>query len=103
MMDESPLWTRHDRAGIPGRALTSHAFAKRFKVYAKRAGIGEVHLHQLRHSFARMAGDVSGSIGEVQEALGHQSQSTTRIYLERVGVRKDMFSENIVTRLGIGD
>ena len=30
-----------------------------------------------------MAGDESGSVGAVQEALGHKSQATTRVYLQR--------------------
>ena len=30
-----------------------------------------------------MAGDESGSVGAVQEALGHKSQATTRVYLRR--------------------
>jgi integrase len=41
-----PLWTRHDRAGRPGAALTSHAFVKNLKRYAREAGVGDVHLHQ---------------------------------------------------------
>ena len=28
LKQDSPLWTRHARAGTPGPALTSHAFAK---------------------------------------------------------------------------
>ena len=30
-----------------------------------------------------MAGDESGSVSAVQEALGHKSQATTRVYLQR--------------------
>lgn len=50
-----PLWTRHDRAGRSGQALTSHAFAKNLKRYAIAANLGDLHLHQTRHSFARIA------------------------------------------------
>jgi site-specific recombinase XerD len=98
---EDPLWTRHDRAGNPGKQLSSHAFAKNLKRYAKEAGIGDIHLHQLRHTFARIAGDESGSLSEVQEALGHSSLATTKIYLERVGLRKDPFSSRIASRLNL--
>jgi integrase len=98
---DEPVWTRHDRAGRPGTQLTSHAFVKNLKRYAASAGLKSIHLHQLRHSFARIAGDVSGSIPDVQEALGHRSQATTRIYLERVGVYSDGFSSRVAERLGV--
>ena len=101
MQDHTPIWTRHDRAGTPGEELSSHAFVKNLKRYARAAGIGELHLHQLRHTFARMAGDESGSIGAVQEALGHKSQATTRVYLQRVGVKGDKFSSALAERLGV--
>ena len=101
MEDDTPIWTRHDRAGKPGGELSSHAFVKNLKRYAQDAGIGELHLHQLRHTFARMAGDESGSVGAVQEALGHKSQATTRVYLQRVGVKGDKFSSALAERLGV--
>lgn len=50
MIPDSPLWTRHDRAGEPGERLTSHAFVKNLKAYARQAGIGDIHLHQTRHT-----------------------------------------------------
>jgi integrase len=51
---ETPLWTSHDRTQLhAGEQLTGHAFAKRFKMYARWAGIGDVHLHQTRHTIAR--------------------------------------------------
>ena len=48
-----------------------------------------------------MAGDESGSVGAVQEALGHKSQATTRVYLQRVGVKGDKFSSALAERLGV--
>ena len=50
MTEETPIWTRHDRAGQPGGPLSSHAFVKNLKRYAQDAGIGALHLHQLRHT-----------------------------------------------------
>jgi hypothetical protein len=49
-----------------------------------------------------MAGDESGSMSEVQEALDHKALSTIKIYLEAVGVRHDRFSSRLAERLGIG-
>lgn len=96
-----PLWLRHDQASeaveMP-RALTSHAFVRNLKLYAAESGIGEIHLHQLRHTFARMVAEQSGSLTETQEALGHRHLSTTRVYVRRVGVKRDRFS-SVVSRL----
>ena len=52
--NNGPLWTRHDRAGIPGAQLTSHAFSHNLKRYALEAGIEKIHVHQTRHTFARI-------------------------------------------------
>jgi integrase len=81
----SPLWTRHDRAGTPGPALTSHAFAKNMKRYAAEAGLEHFHLHQTRHTFARIVAEDSGSLIVTQDALGHANPQTTRIAGQRIG------------------
>jgi integrase len=44
---DAPLWTRHDRAGKPGEALSSHCFVKNLKKYAREAGIEGFHLQAL--------------------------------------------------------
>ncbi len=97
---DSPLWTSHDRANTrPGAALTGHAFAKRFKRWAKLAGIeGTVHLHQTRHTVARMVGEKDG-IGAAQEILDHEKQQTTRIYFKRISVKKDKHSTSLLDQL----
>src|ERR671913_1476445 len=96
---DSPLWTRHDRAGRPGAALTSHAFVKNLKRYAREAGVGDVHLHQTRHSFARIVAEETGSITDTQDALGHRNAATTRVYVRRIAVRRDKHSGKITGRL----
>lgn len=99
LSNDGPLWTRHDRAGRSGAPLTSHAFALNLKRYAKAAGIEEVHLHQTRHTFARMVAEDSGSITETQDALGHKHVATTRVYVQRIAVRRDKHSELILKRI----
>ena len=94
-----PLWTRHDRAGRPGAALTSHAFVKNLKRYAREAGVGDVHLHQTRHSFARIVAEETGSITDTQDALGHRNAATTRVYVQRIAVKRDKHSGQITGRL----
>jgi integrase/recombinase XerC len=101
MQADTPLWTRHDRAGSPGDQLTSHAFTANLKRYAKQAGIDDFHLHQLRHTFARVMGEETGSVKAVQEMLGHKNEATTRVYLKRVGVHRDLASKKMVSRFGL--
>jgi integrase len=96
---DGPLWTRHDRAGKPGAALSSHSFVKNLKQYGRQAGVGEVHLHQTRHSYARIIAEESGSITDTQDALGHRNAATTRIYVQRIAVKKDKYSESITRRI----
>ena len=96
---DGPLWTRHDRAGRPGAALTSHAFVKNLKRYAREASVGDVHLHQTRHSFARIVAEETGSITDTQDALGHRNAATTRVYVQRIVVKRDKHSGAIVSRL----
>lgn len=98
MKTNSPLWTRHDRAGKPGAALTSHAFARNLKIYAKEVGINEIHTHQIRHTYARMVAEDTGSITETQDALGHKHVSTTRVYVQRITVKRDKYSEKLSKR-----
>jgi len=95
----SPLWTRHDRAGKPGLALTSHAFTKNMKRYAAEAGLKHFHLHQTRHTFARIVAEESGSIIITQDALGHANPNTTRVYVQRIGIKRDLHSSKISSRL----
>ena len=99
---ETPLWTSHDRAKLHSDdQLTGHAFAKRIKLYARWAGIGDIHLHQARHTFARWVSESTGSIVETQDALGHKHAATTRVYVQRVAVKKDRHSVSILDRLDV--
>jgi site-specific recombinase XerD len=90
---DAPLWTRHDRAGKPGEALSSHCFVKNLKKYAEEAGVKEFHLHRTRHTFARIVSEFTGDITATQNALDHQNRSTTRIYVQRIAVKKDFYSK----------
>ena len=94
-----PLWTRHDRAGRAGAPLSSHSFVKNLKVYADEAGIKHIHLHQTRHTFARIFSEDSGSMIETQDALDHEHVGTTRAYVQTIAVKKDKFSGSIRNRM----
>jgi site-specific recombinase XerD len=99
---DRPLWTRHDRAGRAGAPLTSHAFVKNLKQYARSAKLKGFHLHQTRHTFARIFAEDSGSMMETQEALDHANVATTRAYVQRIAIKHDKFSASIKRRIRSG-
>ena len=94
-----PLWTRHDRAGRPGAPLTSRAFVENLKGYARGAGLSHVHLHQTRHTYARIVAEETGSFLEAQEALDHENQATTRVYVQRITVKRDRHGRSVAGRM----
>jgi integrase len=115
----SALWLAHDHAvrmtpspdsrspvkqhgRTPDKPLSSHGFVKSLKHYAADAGVAHVHLHQTRHTFARMLGEEADSLFEVQKELGHRSVATTQVYLDKVTRKKDKFSRRIEERIGAG-
>ena len=95
---DAPIWTRHDYAGRPGAPLSSHCFVKNMKRYARAAGIDRFHLHQTRHTFARIVAEETGSILATQEALDHSNLSTTRVYIQRISIKRDQHSERVSRR-----
>ena len=118
MQPASPLWAAHDhaRATPPGGGrtaadgqpelrrpedpLTGWGLAKNLKRYAAQAGLPAFHLHQTRHTFARIIAERSGSLPEVQQALNHQHIATTRHYVRRIARRRDRYSGWVGAELG---
>jgi integrase/recombinase XerD len=96
---ERPLWTRHDRAGKPGAPLSSRSFAENLKVYAREAGIEHIHVHQTRHTYARIVAEETGSYLEAQEALDHENAATTRVYVQRITVKADKHGGKVAGRI----
>ena len=99
---ERPLWTRHDRAGKPGAPLTARAFVENLKGYARGAGLAHIHLHQTRHTYARIVAEETGSFLEAQEALDHENQATTRVYVQRITVKADRHGRKVAGRMRLG-
>lgn len=97
-----PLWVRHDQGAEAVEAeqpLSAWGFVRRMKEYAKEAGIEHFHLHQTRHTFARIVAESSGSIVETQDALGHRNPATTRVYVQRIAVKRDKFGDEVARRM----
>jgi site-specific recombinase XerD len=95
---DEPLWTRHNHTKLSDDALTSHAFVRNLKLYARQAGLGHVHLHQTRHTYARIVAEETGSMAATQDALDHSNLSTTTYYVQRITVKRDLHSAAIARR-----
>jgi len=63
-----------------GRPLNRHAVTRMVRRIAKRAGIGHVHPHQLRHTLATQCLNRGMSLEAVAQLLGHQSLKWTVFY-----------------------
>lgn len=87
--------------------LTRDAAQKRVATYSKgmrqKVGIKHLHLHQTRHTYARLVAESTGSIIETQDALGHKSAATTRVYAQRINVKRDKHSEATARMLDSGE
>ena len=95
---DAPVWTRHDNPKLAGEPLTSHAFARNLKLYARKVGIDNVHLHQTRHTFGRIVAEETGSMTATQDALDHANLSTTTVYVQRIAVKSDLHSAAVARR-----
>jgi integrase len=49
-------------------------------------------------TFARWVNESTGSIIETQDALGHKHPTTTRVYVQRIAVKRDRHSTTILDR-----
>lgn len=88
-----------DEAGKPGAPLSSRAFVENLKAYAQEAGLSHIHLHQTRHTYARIVAEETGSFIETQEALDHENAATTRVYVQRITVKADRHGGKVSSRI----
>ncbi len=63
-----------------GRRLDRHMVARMLRRVAKAAGIGHVHPHQLRHTFATQAINRGMTLEAIAEMLGHKTLRMTLVY-----------------------
>ncbi len=64
----------------PKTKLPYQSFFASWNTARKQAGLGEVRIHDLRHSFASFLVNSGRSIYEVQRLLGHTQLKTTQRY-----------------------
>ena len=55
------------------------------RTLCKKAGVKYFRFHPLRHSGASIMDCRNVPIGSIQKLLGHESRSTTEIYLHSIG------------------
>ena len=68
------------RAQAPYRALTSNAVTTVVACAGRRAGLGVIGAHRLRHSAATAMLRSGGSLTEIGQTLRHARPLTTAIY-----------------------
>lgn len=68
------------RLKAPHQGLSSEAVSERVCAAGRRAGIGAVRAHRLRHAAASGLLAAGAPLAEVSQLLGHQKASTTAIY-----------------------
>ena len=69
-------------AVLPGEKKGAHfvGLPRAWKRIKSRAGLNDVRLHDLRHSFASVAAGAGDSLVIIGALLGHRSQATTQRY-----------------------
>jgi integrase/recombinase XerD len=68
------------RVKAPHRTLTSGGVTQAVAAAARRAGLGSVHGHRLRHSAATAMLAAGGSLTEIGQVLRHRRPLTTAVY-----------------------
>ncbi len=68
------------RVRAPHRALTSSAVTQVVAAAARRAGLGKIHAHRLRHTVATQLLRAGASLPEIGQLLRHRRILTTAIY-----------------------
>ena len=81
--------------------IAHQTFYAYLRKYAKRAGLGGLKPHDLRHTAAKLRRTNGASIQDVSALLGHRSIATTATYLARMEGEEDKGWEGVATALGV--
>ena len=74
------------RSGFFDRKVSARTVQRKMKSYLKKAGINrKITPHSLRHTFAIILMERGVPLNRIQAILGHESISTTSVYLRIIG------------------
>lgn len=103
------LWDGSSKYVIQGRRKGAHlvGLQKIWGQIRERAGLKDVRIHDLRHSFASVGATGGDSLLVIGAVLGHKSEATTKRYAhlgnDPVRQATDRISTHIATAMGGGD
>ncbi|MBA7661547.1 Tyrosine recombinase XerC [subsurface metagenome] len=83
-----PDIARRLNSSIRGRQLDESVFGlagtsigNKISIFARKAGLKDIHTHSLRHKYATDLLESGANIRAVQQLLGHSDLATTQVYL----------------------
>ena len=79
--------------------IGARAFQLRLATLGRRAGVGHVHPHQLRHAFATTMLNNGADLISIMQLLGHSKVGTTQIYWQIAEPRLHSLHQTVVTCL----
>jgi integrase len=100
------LWDGSSNFVIQGRKKNAHLIGlqKIWERIRKRAGLDDVRIHDLRHSFASVGATGGDSLLVIGAVLGHKSEATTKRYAhlsdDPIRQATDRISTHIATAMG---
>ncbi|MFC1982930.1 tyrosine-type recombinase/integrase [Chloroflexota bacterium] len=69
------------RPGESVFGLTGPSIGNKISIFARKAGLKDIHTHSLRHKYAIDLLESGANIRAVQQLLGHSDLATTQVYL----------------------
>lgn len=88
-----PMFTRPD-----GKPVTAGMLQRAFRASARAAGLGEFHLHDVRHSGLTLAAQMGGTTRELMARAGHRTSRAALIYQHAAEERSQVLAD-LWTRL----
>jgi integrase len=86
----------------PARSLSKTAMETAWQRIRSAAGIPDVRLHDLRHTFGSYAGHAGANSFLARELLRHKDISMTARYVNRADAPMRMVSEQVGARIAAG-
>lgn len=91
----SPLLVCGPKGGLPRRSN----FQKHWDRARLAAGLGELHLHDLRHTGNTLAAEDGASLRDLMDRMGHSTTRAARIYLHKSAGRDEAMARRMSERI----